>query len=538
MDENASASAAPPERVRPEWPARLEAYLATLRPLKEKSALREVLERELLLTFIAVNSGGISEYPMLATQQQSIVNLLCRRTGHPADAVLRKLAGNFPVLLNRLDKETAGGDAEAIEQTTALLRNTESLLVKSVQGMVFAMSLTTDNFEELIMRHFGAPGLSQFSALIKTHEFDQGFWREFVERFIAQHVEDGYAHLTGEGKFHLSKDGQQVVVRFLFDDVLATLHDAPGQIDKTRVQAAFERVSSEEPEGLAVRRVVQSCLLKGLNFLPGDLLLEYLEAASLIVCMDAVAASLFRAMQARASGRPAEEKHPLPFLMEQAVALALGAVLVLGRAREQFLAALETLRADEIEAVRALAQGLSIESLERILFFLLESAFAGLLRDRARDEGAKVSVKTAALRRSPVPAVDALASRGLTRIRKSQIWTQDPTRPDMLLFKTRSPQQLASLMQVLQLEEPLQAQVRALWEQAPFRRDFLVVLDLGQIARTTQNVKAKLAELLNKFGVLPTPPATPPGAVPPGAVPPGAVPPGAVPPGADPADRA
>lgn len=508
--------AAPPAGSRPDWPARLESYLAALRPLKEKSAVREVLEREMLLRFIEVNSGGISEYPMLATQQQSIVNLLCRRSDHPADAVLRKLAGNFPVLLNRLDKETASGDAAAVEQTTALLRNTESLLVKSVQGMVFAMGLTTDNFEELIMRHFGAPGLSQFNELIKTREFDQGFWREFVERFIAQHIAEGYGSLTHGGKFLLSKEGQQVVLRFLFDDVLATLHDSPGHIDKTRVQTAFERASAEDPESLAVRRVAQACLVKGLSFLPGDLLLEHLESAALIVCMDPVAMSLFRSMQARQAGQEPQEKHSLPFLMEQAVALALGAVLVLSRAREHFLAALETLRSDEIEAVRALAQGLSIESLERILFFLLESAFVGLLREKARDEGAKVTVRTAAYRRSPLPAVDALAAHGLTRIRKSQIWIQDPTRPDMLLFKTKSAQQLAALVQVLQLEEPLSSVVRALWDKAPYRRDFLVLVDLAQVARTTQNVRAKLSELLGKYGVL-QPQAT--AAAPPGAVP-------------------
>lgn len=518
MDESSAAQEAPQgpaaaADARPQWPARLEAYLAVLRPLKEKSSLREVLEREMLLCFIEVNSGGISEYPMLATQQQSIVNLLCRRSDHPADTVLRKLAGNFPVLLNRLDKETAANDQAAVEQTTALLRNTESLLVKSVQGMVFAMGLTTDNFEELIMRHFGAPGLSQFGEILKSNEFDQGFWREFVERFIAQHVAEGYEHLTSEGKFHLSKDGQLVVVRYLFDDVLATLHDSPGQIDQTRVQKSFAQASAETPQRLSMRKMVQACLLKGLGFLPGDMLLEHLESAALIVCMDPVAESLFRAMQARAAGQEAQEKYPLAFLMEQAVALALGAVLVLSKSREHFLAALGTLRSDELEAVRALAQGLSIESLERVLFFLLESAFVGLLREKARDEGAKVTIKTAALRRSPLPAVEALAARGLTRIRKSQLWMQDSTRPDMLLFKTRTPQQLASIMQVLQMEEPLQAQVRALWDNAPFRRDFLVAIDLGQVARTTQNVKAKLSELLLKFGAIQTPPPPVPGAV-------------------------
>lgn len=503
--------------TRPDWPARLDAYLAALRPLKERGAMREVLERELLLTFIGVNSGGISEYPLLETQQQSIVNTLCRRSDHPADAFLRKLAANFPLLLNRLDKELAGTDQAALEQTTAQARNTESLLMKSVQGMVFAMGLTTDNFEELIMRHFGAPGLSQFGEIIKTHEFDQNFWREFVERFIASHVEEGYAHLTASGRFALSKEGQQVLVRFLFDDVLSTLHDSPGNIDKTRVQTAFEAASSEEPERQAVRKVVQACLLKGLGFLPGDLLLEYLESVALIVCMDPVAAELHAAMQARAAGQapPPDEKRPLPFLMEQAVALALGAMLVLGQSREHFLSALAALRSDEIEAVRSLAQGLSIESLERVLFFLLESAFVRLLREKARDEGAKVTVKTALSKRTPVPAVDALASRGMTRIRKSQIWIQDPTRGDMLLFKTRSAQQLVSLLGVLQLEEPLANVVRALWERAPLRRDFLVVIDLAQVARTTQNVKGKLSEILGKFNLLGQQPAEP---VPPGAV--------------------
>lgn len=523
MDENAAAPApAAPQPmtgrdgIRPPWNARLEAYLAVLRPLKERSALREVLERELLLCFIETNSGGISEYPLIATQQQSIVNLLCRRSDHPADQFLRKLAGNFPVLLNRLDKEAASGDAAGLEQTTALLRNTESLLVKSVQGMVFAMGLTTDNFEELIMRHFGAPGLGQFNEILKSNEFDHSFWREFVERFIAQHVAEGYEHLTREGKFLLSKDGQQVAVRFLFDDVLATLHDRPGHIDQTRMQKAFAQASADAPERQAVRKTVQACLLKGLGFLPGDMLLEHMESAALIVCMDPLAESLYRALQARAGGQEPQEKHPLPFLMEQAAALALGAILVLSQSRQHFLDALASLRSDELEAVRTLAQGLSIDSLEHVLFFLLESAFVGLLRDKARDEGAKVAVKTALLRRSLVPAVDALASRGLNRIRKNQIWAHDPTRPDMLLFKTRTAQQLASLMQVLQMEEPLQTSVRALWEKAPYRRDFLVVIDLAQVARTTQNVKAKLAELLGKYGLLqaPAPPQAQPEAAP------------------------
>jgi hypothetical protein len=63
------------------------------------------------------------------------------------------------------------------------------------------------------------------------------------------------------------------------------------------------------------------------------------------------------------------------------------------------------------------------------------------------------------------------------------------------------------------MEEPLQAQVRDLWDSAPFRRDFLVAIDLAQVARTTQNAKAKLTELLLKFGAIQTPPPPVPGAV-------------------------
>ncbi len=475
--------------------------------------MREVQERELLLSFIAVNSGGINEYPLIATQQQSIVNLLCRRTDHPADSLLRRLAGNFPVLLNRLDKETASGDQTASEQTAIQLRNTETLLMKSVQGMVYAMGLTTDNFEELIMRHFGAPGLAQFGEILKTCEFDQSFWNEFVARFIAQHVAEGYAQLTAAGKVHLSKDGQQVILRYLFDDILATLHDSPGHIDQTRVQKAFAEACAQSRERLAVRKVVQACLLKGLGFLPGDLLLEHLESAALIVCMDTVAHSLFTAIQAQAGGKPAEEdQQPLPFIVEQTVAVALGAMRVLSQSREHFLSALGAMRSDELEAVRSLAQGLSIESLEHMLFYLLESSFVGLLREKARDEGAKVLVKSTSQRRCPLPAAEALAARGLSRIRKSQLLTTDDSRPDMLLFKPRTAKQLASLMLVLQLEEPLRADLRVLWDAAPLRRDVLVVIDLTQVARTTPNVKGKLAELLIKFGALKAPAAPQPAA--------------------------
>lgn len=518
MDENpADAQEQQPAGTRPEWPARLEAYLGVLRPLKVRGAVREAVERELLLRFIEVNSGGISEYPFLPTQQQSIVNLLCRKVDHPAEQVLRRLAANFPLLLNRLDKEQSAGDSAASELTAAQARNTESLLMKSVQGMVFAMGLTTDNFEELIMRHFGAQGLAQFNEILKTREFDQGFWREFVERFIAQHVAEGYEQLTRAGKFHLSKDGQTVAARFLFDDVLDTLHDHTGHIDQTRVQKAYAEASAESPERLAVRKVVQACLIKGLGSLPHELLLEHLENAALIVCMDPVAASLHRAVQARSAGQEAAEQIPLPFLMEQAAALALGAMLVLSQAREHFLGALKGLRSDELDAVRFLAQGLSVESLEHVLFLLLDCAFVGLLRDKARDEGGKVTVRSVTARRSSLAAVDALAQHGLTRIRKSQLWSADTTRPDMLLFKTRSPQQLAALMKVLQLEPPLQGAVLRLWETAPLRREFLMAVDLAQLARSTQNVKGKLTEILSKFGLLgQQPQPAPPGAVPPG----------------------
>jgi len=81
MDEAIQAQASPAEPQTREQ--RIEAYQAKLKQLKGRSALREVVERELLLEFIRVNRQNINEFPMLESQQDSVIAVLCQRSEHP-----------------------------------------------------------------------------------------------------------------------------------------------------------------------------------------------------------------------------------------------------------------------------------------------------------------------------------------------------------------------------------------------------------------------------------------------------------------------
>jgi len=123
----AQASAQPQDQAQ-----RIAAYADKLSQLKARSALREVMERELLLEFIRANRGTINEYPLLETQQNTIINLLCQRSGdHPAYEYVRKLTGSFIALLAHYSRAKEGTEAERTEQLRVQLSSSASWPARS-----------------------------------------------------------------------------------------------------------------------------------------------------------------------------------------------------------------------------------------------------------------------------------------------------------------------------------------------------------------------------------------------------------------------
>ncbi|WP_231116979.1 hypothetical protein [Pseudodesulfovibrio alkaliphilus] len=490
---------------------RLAAYQQKLRILKERSALREVMERDLLLEFIRVNHGNISEYPLLKAQQASVIELLCARAGHPGYEYIHKQIAGFIVQLGHYEKAVRAGDTGRADELRTGLVNTESMLIKCVQGIVYAMALITDNFEEIVLRYFGKDALREYSALIEQHELDERFWRAFVQQFIAKRVADAHGAILAGERFTVTKEKSFLVIRFLFDDILAGLNPTNQVIEKTRIQKSFI-ASRTEFEGRRRVKLLQSVLSRGVSELSqaadiGDG--EILQAAR-VTCIDPVSEIFEKLYEkralARASGEGSigederrQEQTEFRFLLDQVVAVGLGAAIAIGRTSDHFYHALAEFVPDQIEAIRPLAKDFSIPTLEKLLFFLLENHTVHILAETGREEGGKIQVRSGRARRVSVAAVDGLP--GMSKIRKAQLFANDATRQGTLLFKLKTGKQLVAAMDMLNLESELKESIASLWGKALFRVDIMVLINLEQVARTTTNLKAKLAGILQKYGV-------------------------------------
>jgi hypothetical protein len=491
---------------------RLTAYLDALERLRrERTSLREVLEREILLAFIRINRNNLNEFPLLESQQRSVIGLLCQRSDHPTHDYINKLTGNFLVLLNRLAKALPTGDEKIVSQTRTHLLNTETLLIKCMQGIIFASGLITDNFEELVLRIYGESALPVYNELLKNHELDRSFWRAFLERFVALPVAEAHAAILEADRFSMSKDGKMLVVRFFMDDVLARLPPSDKRIEKTRIQKAFEE-RSRGYEGRRTHRLVTNCLTRGLSFIPREQLGESdLESLSRIACVDDVSQQFRKVYQERLQRKDLQEVDPeeeaqhklkFSFLMEQVVATGVGALIGATQAREEFSAALPDFVLEQTSIMQLLGKDFSLDNLQRIVSSLLEDHFVYRLRRQVEDEGNKIQVLKSRTRRAELKDVDALFQKGLTRIRKSKLWRKDAARDDMLLFRPRNAQELAGVCRMLQIEPELLPAITALWEANSCKVEILLTIDLAMMARRTTNLPLRLRELLTRIGLV------------------------------------
>ncbi|MBG0791754.1 MAG: hypothetical protein H0S80_14785 [Desulfovibrionaceae bacterium] len=492
---------------------RLAAYQTRLRALKERSSLREVMERELLLEFLTLNQSAINEFPMLEAQKSTAIELLCGRQGHPGYEFIHKHIAHFIVLLAHFEKAVKVGETERADTLRVGLLNTESILIKCVQGIVYAMALITDNFEEVVLRYFGQAALTEYTALIERHELDQAFWTAFIEQFVASKVAEAHREILEGEKFDISKERAFLVIRFLFDDILAKLNPTNQKIDKTRIQQCYVSSRTEE-DGIRRAKLVQGVLAKRLSSLSGFKLFtagELLQAAR-ITCIDTIgeefAKRYARRLAEAAEGGPdhpadpeeaRKEQESFKFVLDQLVGLGVGASIAFGVSGDHFYKAMESYTPEHIKSIQPYMRDYSIPTLERILFFLLEHNMIHLLREQGREEGGKIQVRSGRARRVPEAEVDALPN--MSKIRKKQLFGKDTTREGTLLFKPKTAQQLGKLMTTLSLESELQQALAAIWKKAVFRVDIMVLINLELVARGTTNLKARLAEILDKYGV-------------------------------------
>ena len=504
----AAPKAPPPEGGKLDREQRLDAYLAKLEELKQaNTTLREVLERELLLEFVRTNRANINEFPLLETQQQSVITVLTQRGEHPAYDHIRRLTASFITLLNQYRKLKDGGDVEDVEALRVQLNNNETLLIKTVQGVVYACGLITDNFEELVLHNMGKAALHDYNQLMQDHPLGPEFWRTALERFVTAPVDAANAAAIQDKSYRLGKEGKFLVLRFPFDLVLAQLSPAPSGLDKTRIQKAFE-ANASGPEGLTTLKVVLACLKKGLASIPEDVLpAEALAYNARVVCIDSTVTEyrdhyLERAKALKEGRVPSEDdKSAFLFLGEQVVAAGMGAVIGSAVTRDALIQVLRSYLPEGMESFGHLTRDFSMASLQRLYMRLMEQRFLDNLRRQAEEEQGKMLFRVTRAKRVQAAALAGLEEVNLNRIRQKKIWEDDPSDTEWKIFRARTAKQLAALISPLQLEPQLIKKIRELWTTAQDKVDLMVLVDLAQLQRTTTNLRVRLAEILAKFGI-------------------------------------
>ncbi len=482
---------------------RFSAYLEHLNQLKEdRVTLREVLEREILLGFIRTNRSSINEFPLLETQQQTVIEFMCQRLDHPAYDYIKKLSANFIALLGHYRAAVQNKDKELQEKTTHLLLNTEILLIKCMQGIVYSVGLITDNFEELIIRFYGKAAMTEFSAMLKSSYMDSLFWKKFMEHFVTTPVAKGHDNILNARRFTMSKQGRMLVVHYPMNEITNQLVTTNAKLEKTRIQKTFE-ATVRDPEIRSTLKLVHNALSKNLAFIPAELLSKNdISFIARIVCIDSASKEFHDAYQEKLQNKDVksdQDREKLKFLMDQVTAVGVGASIGISMTRQNLEAALMGLVPGTLEAFSTMGRNFRINNIKGLFLSLLEDHLVLRLQGQAGDDLGKIKIMKSRTRRALVADVSAI---GLSKIRLKKLFETDPTDKSQLLFRPRNNSELAGLVKLLQLEPEPAQKIVTLWQTENNKVEVLLLIDLTQLQRTTTNIQVRIQELLQNFGLV------------------------------------
>ncbi|HAS88905.1 MAG TPA: hypothetical protein DCS48_06315 [Desulfovibrio sp.] len=499
----------------PDKDKRIDFYLKVLGRLKERSTLREVLEREVFLEFIKYNNSRINEFPLLEKQQSGIIALLCHRsTDLPAHEFIKKILSEFILMIGRFSKLKSGKDKDALENIRSRIINAETLLIKTVQGVVYASCLISDNFEEVTLRHLGEPALKKYNTLLEQFEMDKDFWQSLIEQFITQEVESSLSDIITKERYTLTRDKNYIILRFPFDDVTGRFASELPAIDKTRIQTAFEQVGADG-ESAEILKMTYNTLLESGILVQGDepVSNDIVERIARIVCIDPATAkfkqdydSAMEALRETAysadnAEKEAELARQFQFVQDQIGACAIGVSITLDIVVREFLLGLKTFTQRDEKILGIYLHQFGVESLDKLFFYLTEVKFSSLLKRKMEGEESKMQLRVLKRRRASINDVKALNEVGMTRIRMARLWLKDSSNENWLIFKHNTVKELVKEMQLLAFEKELATTILRLFEKGDFKVEFLIFISLQAVAKATKDIRGKLNDLFMRFGI-------------------------------------
>ncbi len=491
--------------------ARLKSYAEKFGKLKERKLLKEIFEQEVLLTFIQLNMERIDEFPLLESEQNGLIKLMIHRSqDHPSQEHVRNWLNDFMISLNLYTKGGWADEAEADRIRTELL-NAEKVLIQCVQGMVYAIGLAKDNIGAAVVSTFGAGAVPVLQEITKTTEPNETYWRAVIERFVSSRIDDGFAEIIKNKKYAFSRDDKLVVLKFHLEDIINPDNSPPVEVERTRIQQAFEDAGGGVDAGSPLGCVKEVLYKQKHEAYVEGIAPELMALAAQIVCIDPTAGNLCTMRQkrlntpVRAEGQE-EQTNPSPveiemFMEKQLVAMTMGAAIATDIFREDLMRAAKELSSSDLKAFRESVGNLERRKMLPALSLLIETFFCAYLRNKAEDDAGKLLFRTVKVKHVPRQLVLDLTDKGMNRIRQKKFFRDDPQMEDRLLFVPKTAAELQKLFTFFQLEQDLVREVLTLWRDAPNKVEVLVAVNLVQLAKVTTNLSTRVAGILGRFGI-------------------------------------
>jgi hypothetical protein len=487
--------------------ARFTAYHTKLEALKAINTRRDIVERDLFMELANVNLDRLSEFPLLAPERLSLFDIMLRRSAdHPAHIHVKNWIENFIVAVNRHAKATINQDQDALPRLELEAAAAEAILIKGLQALTFQAGLAKDNLSDAIIARHGEEAVHRIDTVSETAGFGEQYFKALIDNFAFEVVRAAYKELIGAKRTRLNREGQFLILRFPFDEVLARLAGTDKTIQQTRLQEKFTAITAV-PESAKIADSLAAWLQSGehkaLDWIKGRPDVAHLAR---IAAMDPIAGKLVDILGG-GTGASADDQDDtvseVEFVKDQAAAAACGAAIGLDCLKNDFARALRYFEPRETAAIVSPLGVFAPPQLEAVLEMLYEFLFLHILREKGEAESGKFAIRILRNRRLTPEFLAVLAAAGFNRIRQKQLLEPDPDAEGILLYKTKTLAELDAACQLFNFEDQLSAKLRHAYETAPLKIEFAVILNLQKIAKVTTNLSAKVSEIIALFGVKP-----------------------------------
>lgn len=491
---------------------KIASYVECFVRIKERKLLKEIMEREMLLEFIALNVESIDEFPLLESEQKGMISLLTHRSADlPLYGQIAKWINEFLVSLNLFSKAMAHKDTAAQEEQRANISNIEAILLHIVQGVVYALGLIKDNMSHCMIRTFGVGALEKINDLTESVVYDVTYWKALVDTFFHTRIEESYNKILEDQSYEMRREGNLLIVGFCLDTLLLSLEGTTQEIKNTRIQDAFEPAGAPDDKSTLAQFVLQ--LLKSDDSLEGldQFSAPELQTIARLASIDPLVKKCMLVETGKEHAATAEkdeksialENRQKKFIKNQVLALSIGAALAIKKVKQDLLMALKDFSSQEKQQVGEIMGSFTKQSMAQGIELLLERGFLLLLRVRGEEHSGKITVRMQRTRRTSQIEVKKLYENGMNRIRQRKFFDDDLSNPHFQIFKARTPQELKKTWEVLNIETPLRKNLARLWQDGSFRVEFQLILQLAVISKVTTNSSQKIAEILTSYGLKP-----------------------------------